>query len=120
MEATDRLHVRSMALMGPYSRYGRRVLGFLLLLFAWCSAAPAHATSGTISSPVAGPLTVNAGETLEIVGGGSVTDGDSPVIIGNTAYFLTAVTVNAGGTLNLSGGSVSAGNKSNGVTAQGG
>jgi hypothetical protein len=84
------------------------VLGALAGLFAWCTAGPARATGGTISSPVAGPLTVNAGETLEIVAGGSVTVGSNAI----------AVTVNTGGTLRISGGTVSAGSGSVGVEAQ--
>src|SRR5437868_6989818 len=73
--------------------------GGLIGLLAWCTATPARAMSGSISSPVAGPISVDAGETLEIALNGSVT-------VGNAA---TAVTVKTGGTLKITGGSVSGG-----------
>src|SRR5689334_15092213 len=69
----------------------------LLLLLGWGSAAPARATSGTISTPVAGPIIVFGGETLTIDAGGSVT---------TSAASTVGVAVQAGGTLNITGGSV--------------
>jgi uncharacterized repeat protein (TIGR01451 family) len=72
----------------------------LLLLLGWASAAPAHATGGTISTPVAGPIIVFAGETLTIVDGGSVT---------TSAANTVGVAVQDGGTLNINGGSVTGG-----------
>jgi hypothetical protein len=67
----------------------------LTLLLGLGAAAPARATSGVISTPVTGPITVNAGETLHIVTGGSVTVASG-----------FAVNVN-GGTLDMSGGAIS-------------
>jgi uncharacterized repeat protein (TIGR01451 family) len=75
-------------------------MGLLLLLLGWGSAAPARATSGTIDTPVAGPIIVGAGETLTIDAGGSVT---------TSAASTVGVAVQAGGTLNITGGSVTAG-----------
>jgi uncharacterized repeat protein (TIGR01451 family) len=72
----------------------------LLLLLGWGSAAPAGATSGTISTPVDGPIIVRAGETLTIVAGGSVT---------TSAASTVGVAVKDGGTLNITGGSVTSG-----------
>src|SRR5689334_14067066 len=72
----------------------------LLLLLAWASAAPARATSGTISTAVAGPIIVGAGETLTIDAGGSVT---------TSAASTVGVAIQAGGTLNITGGSVTSG-----------
>src|SRR5437764_3674496 len=78
------------------------LLAGALLLLGWGSSTPAHALSGIIDSPTPGPITVGAGETLEIVTGGAVTSATAGVI------------VNAGGELIISGGSVSSSSTSSG------
>jgi hypothetical protein len=78
----------------------RPLLGALcLLLLGWGSALPANAESGTINGPRTGPITVNAGETLNIVAGAQITGGG-----------LDGVVNVEDGTVNISGGSISASN----------
>jgi hypothetical protein len=83
--------------LGKDTRHPAPLVGMLLLL-AWGAAAPAHAATRIINSPVTGPLTVNAGNRVEIYTGGSVTSA------------TTGVIVNAGGELLIIGGAVSGGN----------
>jgi hypothetical protein len=65
----------------------------LLLLLGWGGAAPAGAESGTITGPRTGPITVNAGETLDIVDGAQISGSATGVFV-------------LGGTVNISGGSI--------------
>src|SRR5438309_1077347 len=77
----------------------------LFLLLAWASAAPAHATGGTISTAVDGPIDA-------VPGGGSgavvVNSGGTRIIAGGSVSGAGGCgVVLLGGTLNMSGGSVS-------------
>src|SRR5262249_38930728 len=54
----------------------RWVVPLLALLLGLGAATPARATTTTISTAVTGPLTVNSGDVLDIVAGGSVTIDD--------------------------------------------
>jgi hypothetical protein len=67
-----------------------------LLLLLGQGAAPARATATIINTAVTAPVTVNSGDELDIIAGGSVTVG-----------LAAALTINAGGTVSISGGSVS-------------
>jgi uncharacterized repeat protein (TIGR01451 family) len=78
-----------------------------MLLLAW-GAAPARANTTIIDTPVTGPLTVNAGDTLEIHTGGAVTSAADGVI------------VKAGGELIILDGSISVSGQSSGVFIDGG
>jgi hypothetical protein len=123
----------------PISRRGLRPavvsrLAALPLLAALLAlgAAPARATSGTISAPWTGPLPieVNSPETLTITAGGSVTsDPEVPAIVvkgGTLIISGGSVTGDgspgiavSGGTVNISGGSIS-GPGAHGVLNDGG
>jgi uncharacterized repeat protein (TIGR01451 family) len=95
------------------------LLGMLLLL-ASVTVAPARAATTIIDSPVNGPITINAGDRVEIHTGGSVSSGGIAVtvntggelvildgsILGGYGGFCGGVEVN-GGTATLSGGKVS-------------
>jgi uncharacterized repeat protein (TIGR01451 family) len=103
----------------PFRGLLRPLLGALLLLLGWGSTTPVRAMSGTISSAVTGPITVDPGETLTLVDGGSVTlpDGtlDSGVIVNGGTLNVTGGSISGvwgistyGGTVNISGGTVDA------------
>jgi uncharacterized repeat protein (TIGR01451 family) len=76
----------------------------MLLLLGWGTVAPARAITTIIDTPVNGPLTINAGDRVEIHTGGSVTSA------------TTGITVNAGGELIILDGAVSG---TNGSTSMG-
>src|SRR6476660_8260309 len=51
-----------------------------MLLLAW-GATPARAGTTIIDPPVTGPITINAGETVEIHTGGAVTSANTGVVV---------------------------------------
>ena len=104
----------------------RPVLGVLgLLLLGWGSAAPARAEGGTINSARTGPVWVNAGETLHVVDGASITSDTQGVIVNGGTVNISGGTIHASGAgvlllngaVTISGGSISSAGSVGGALA---
>lgn len=79
-----------------------------------CALCGAAAAETTISTTVAPTITVGNGDTVSVVGGGSVTAGTVSGGAGSNA-----INVSAGGVLNVFGGSISGGSVTTGGSAVG-
>jgi uncharacterized repeat protein (TIGR01451 family) len=84
-----------------------------MLLLAWGAASPARAALTIIDAPVPGPITINAGDRVEIHTGGAVTDALITVKSGGELIVFDGSVSKGvfmeGGTMTMSGGSVTGG-----------